>query len=137
MGKRGARTHCVHYLYANETQSGEEGMAMRRVQRMYAECAEEVSQLFREHFELGADFAVHFEAAKHGLRRDGVVNANGTAQLLHELSLLLTGDDALRENVMGLVQRARSQKRAEADGTEGGLVEMEMVGINALEDSDE
>merc|ERR1719148_647589 len=44
MGKHGARTHIVHYLYANESDSRDGQMALRTVQRMYHESAAEVSQ---------------------------------------------------------------------------------------------
>merc|ERR1719148_523244 len=99
LGKHGARTHIVHYLYATdfESDSREEQRALTTVQRMYRESAAEVSQVFREHFELERDFSVHFEAVKHGLRGDDSVNPNNTAHLMQELSNLVAEDDVLKE----------------------------------------
>merc|ERR1719148_138076 len=48
MGKHGARTHIVHYLYAAELDSRDEQRAVMTVQKMYRESAAEVSQVFRE-----------------------------------------------------------------------------------------
>jgi len=104
LGKKGARTHIVHYLY------GAHGDALLRVQKMYSASAEEVSQVFREHFGLGADFSVHFEAARY----DGSVAPNHTTQFERALSSYIEFDDetefgALKEKVMHLLEKTQSQ----------------------------
>ena len=130
MTKNGARTHIVHFLYANELESrDDEEMALSKVQKMYGESNAEVSHIFREHFELGADFSVHFEAAKHALRREDSADANRNAHLLREVSKLVATDEAFKEEVIRLMAETRAETGGTTDVTGKGA-EMEMVKIN-------
>merc|ERR1719204_2666780 len=100
LAKCGARTHIVHYLYAEDLKSSEAEKPIFVAQRMYAEAADEAAKAVREHFGVDDSFEVIFdggEAARGGQNRE--------AQLERAISnYLAAGEeenaDDIRERVM-------------------------------------
>jgi len=107
LSKFGARTHIVHHIYGS-VDGADRTDVMFYAQQRFAASAEDVAAVFRKHFGLGADFAVHFEAKSDNFAVDRV------AHLESVLASYLQSSPEVGAQVLNVIKdRVDSASRAE------------------------